>query len=214
MRVLLAALLFCILAPGGTEPKAKPEEYPVHGRTGGGVAIGADYTVQSISTPRGSFIAKDYLVVEIAVFPPRSGAMIRASDFSLRVNGAKQELLTQTPGMVAASLKYEDWTGRRGIQAQAGPVILGPRPSGRFPGDNRSPVPGPRPAPQDTAPEVEREQADPSDAVDGASLNEGPARQPRSGYIYFPYGGKLAKIKKVELIYRPESGQPVTLRLR
>ena len=214
MRVLAAALLSCIIAFGGTEPKSKPEEYPVHGRTGD-VAIGADYMVQSISTPKASFIAKDYLVVEIGFFPPRSGTMVRASDFSLRVNGAKQELLTQTPGMVAASIKYEDWTRQRGIQAQAGPVIIGgPQQSSRFPGDNRAPVPRPQPAPQDTATEVERETVDPADAVDGAALNEGPARQPRSGYLYFPYSGKLTKIKTVELIYRPESGQPLTLRLR
>ena len=214
MRVVSAALLFLMFAFAGTDPKSKPEEYPLHGRTGD-VAIGADYMVQSISTPKGSFIAKDYLVVEVAVFPPRSGAMIRASDFSLRVNGAKQELLTQTPGMVAASIKYEDWTTQRGIQAQAGPVIIGgPQQSSRFPGDNRGPVPRPQPAPQDTAPEVERETVDPGDAVDAASLSEGPARQPRSGYLYFPYTGKLTKIKTVELIYRPESGQPLTLRLR
>lgn len=197
----------------GTEPKAKPEAYPVHGRAGD-IAIGAEYMVQSIATPRATFIAKDYLVVEIAVFPPRTGAMVKASDFTLRLNGAKRELLAQTPGMVAASLKYEDWGRQRGLTAQAGPVIIGPRASGRFPGDARQPLPRPAPAPESAAPEVERETVDPSDAVDAAALNEGPARQPRSGYLFFPYTGKLTKIKTVELVYRPESGQPLALRLR
>lgn len=213
VRLPLAAGLGCVLLFAGTEPKAKPEEYPVHGRAGE-IAIGAEYMVQSIATPRATFIAKDYLVVEVAAFPPRTGAMIRASDFTLRVNGAKQELLTQTPGMVAASLKYEDWGRQRGITAQAGPVIIGPRASSRFPGDARQPLPRPAPAPESAAPEVEQEAVDPSDAIDAAALNEGPARQPRSGYLFFPYTGKLTKIKTVELVYRPESGQPLALRLR
>ena len=213
MRLSLAAALSCIALLAGTEPKSKPEEYPVHGRAGD-TTIAAEYMVQSISTPKASFIAKDYLVVEVAVFPPRTGTMIRASDFTLRINGAKQELLTQTPGMVAASIKYDDWRGRRGVVAQAGPVIIGPRTSGRFPGDNREPLPRRQPGPDDAAPEVERESVDPSDTIDAAALNEGPARQPRSGYIFFPYTGKLTKIKTVELNYRPESGEPVALRLR
>ena len=213
MRLSLAAALGSMALFAGTEPKAKPEEYPVHARSGD-TTIAAEYMVQSISTPKASFIAKDYLVVEVAVFPPRTGTMIRASEFTLRVNGAKQELMTQTPGFVAASLKYDDWTRQRGVVAQAGPVIIGPRASGRFPGDNRHPMPRRQPAPEDAAPEVERETIDPSDAIDAAALNEGPARQPRSGYLFFPYTGKLTKIKSVELNYRPESGPPATLRLR
>ena len=212
MRIPLATTLACFIAFAGTEPKTKPEDYPVHARAAD-LDIGAEYMVQSISTPKASFIAKDYLVVEVAVFPPRTGAMIRASAFTLRVNGSKNELLTQTPGIVAASMKYSDWSGQRGVVAQAGPIVFGPRTTGRFPGDNRNPSP-PQPAPADAAPEVEHETVDPSDAVDAAALNEGPARQPRSGYLFFPYTGKLTKIKTVELIYRPESGQPVTIRLR
>ena len=212
MRIPLAATLCCLIAFAGTEPKARPEDYPVHTRAGD-LGIGAEYMVQSISTPKASFIAKDYLVVEVGVFPPRTGEMIRASAFTLRVNGAKQELLTQTPGIVAASMKYEDWSRQRGVVAQAGPIIIGPRTTGRFPGDNREQIPR-NPAPTDAAPEVERETVDPSDAVDAAALSEGPARQPRSGYLYFPFTGKLTKIKTVELIYRPESSEAVVLRLR
>jgi hypothetical protein len=214
MRPAVVLLLASLSAVAGTEPKAKPEEYPVHGRAGD-VGIGAEYMVQSVATPKTSFTTDDYLVVEIAVFPPRTGALVKASAFTLRINGAKQELLTQTPGMVAASLKYSDWTQRPGVTAQAGPIILGPPvPGERFPGDRRAPVPRPNPAPQDDGSGVEREQIDIGDVIDAASLPEGPARQPRSGYLFFPYTGKLTKIKTVELTYRPESGTPVTLRLR
>jgi hypothetical protein len=121
--------------------------------------------------------------------------------------------------MVAASLKYPDWSRRPQAVAQAGPIVIGPpQPVERFPGDSRparSRIPGqiPRvPTKQDTG--VEEEQVDVTEEVLRAALPEGPARGPVSGYLFFPWRGNPAKIRSVELIYRPESGAPTTLRLR
>jgi hypothetical protein len=137
----------------------------------------------------------------------------------MRLNNRKEELLTQAPGIVAASLKYPDWSLRPRAVAQAGPIIIGqPQPVERFPGDARpaqSRIPGqiPRvPTKQDTG--VEEEQIDINELILRASLPEGPAKHPVSGYLFFPWRGKPAKIKSAELIYRPDSGMPTVLRIR
>jgi hypothetical protein len=220
MRLALCLLLSTSAAfAQGTETKAKLGEYPVHGSVDD-VGVGAEYMVRSVGSPRGSFIADKFLVVDIAVFPPPAGMTVSTSAFSLRVNG-KNTLMAQTPGMVGASLKYPDWYHQRGVTVAAGPIILGrPTPVERFPGDNRpaeSRIPGPVPrAPTDTTGgAANTAEIDQAEIVETTSLPEGPRRQPVSGYVFFPYSGKLTKIKKVELLVRfDESREPVALRLR
>jgi hypothetical protein len=145
---------------------------------------------------------------------------ITTSAFVLRING-KEKLMAQTPGMVGAALKYPDWQYERGVRMAAGPVIIGrPAPVERFPGDNRpaqSRIPGPVPrAPTDAGSgAATAEPEDPAEVVNLTSLPEGPRRQPVSGYVFFPWQGKLTKIKTVELHVRfDESREPVILRLR
>ncbi len=139
--------------------------------------------------------------------------LVSAAHFRLRVNNKKQTLYSQTPGMVAASLKYPDWHERRGLEGSAGAgnagVILG-TPSSRFPGDSRDRrrLPAPPRAPEEEnrsgierAPETKAE-----DAVVGAALPEGPQRGPVAGCLYFPYDGKLKSLKTLELLYEGPRG--------
>jgi hypothetical protein len=202
----------------GTDPKPKASEYPLQAQAGD-VEIGAEYMVRSVSTPKASFLTDDYLVVEVALYPGAGGITVNAQEWTLRVNGKKEELLTQAPGIVAASLKYPDWSRRPQLAVGAGPVIIGqPAPVERFPGDNRparTRVPGqiPRvPTQPDTG--VEEEPVDINDVITRAALPEGSFRGPVSGYLFFPWRGNPAKIKSVDLIYRPRSGTPATLRIR
>lgn len=219
MRMLFAAAVIGAAALAqGTDPKPKASEYPVHGAAGE-VGIGVEYMVRAISTPKASFMTDDYLVVEVALYPPAGGITVNAQEWTLRINEKKEELMSQTPGMVAASLKYPDWSQRPRVMAGAGPIILGqPQPVERFPGDNRpaqSRVPGqiPRvPTRQDTG--VEEEPVDINDVILRAALPEGPFRGPVSGYLFFPWRGKLTKIRSVDLIYRPKSGTGTTMRIR
>ena len=73
--------------------------------------------VRLISYGRESFVTDNFLVVEVAIFPHTGKVYdVRANRFSLRVNGKKEALFAQSPGMVIASVKYPDWqtqTGRR-----------------------------------------------------------------------------------------------------
>jgi hypothetical protein len=219
MRMLLAAAIAALMAFGqGTDPKPTAADYPAHGDAGR-VPVGAEYMVRSIATPKGLFLTNDYLVVEMALYPPPAGMLVNAHEWTLRLNGKKQELMAQTPGIVAASLKYPDWSRRPAAVADVGPVVIGqPAPVERFPGDNRpaqNRIPGqiPRvPTRQDTG--VEEERLDISDVIARAALPEGVFRGPVSGYLFFPWRGNPEKIKTVDLIFRPESGAPFTLRIR
>ena len=220
--ILLAAALGAAACAAGAEPKPRAEDYRSHGAAGG-VAIGAEYLVRSLPSAGEMFFVRDYLVVEVAVYPARNSPVLVAhSHFTLRLNGRKQALFPQTPGIVAASLKYPDWEHRPALTASAGAgdagVIIGrPRTAGRFPGDPR---PGrerlpeaPRvPGPQNPGGIERAERQQPDAAAVSAALPEGEATSPVSGLLYFAYRGKTKAVKKVELIYAGEAGN-LTLRL-
>ncbi|MBY0503777.1 MAG: hypothetical protein K2X03_07700 [Bryobacteraceae bacterium] len=145
-----------------------------------------------------TYFTPNHLVVEVEVLPDRASPIrLSASQFQLRVNGKKELLATETPGMVANSLKYEDWNQGPRLQGQAGPVVLGaPRTQPRFPG---APQPQPRPLPQ-TTPEKEPAKTD-AEAVEEAALPEGPTLGPTKGLIYFPYRGKMKSLKSATLLW-------------
>ena len=214
---IAAAALCCaavLSAAGGTEPKPKASEYAAHARAGA-VEIGAEYLVHSFSGAGQMFAAGDYLVVEVALYPPRGEtAQVSAGAFSLRINGSRKAALAQAPGFVAASLKYPDWEQRPTVVAGAGVgdtgVILGrPRQVERFPGDpagrTRLPAPPRAPEPEDRSGLEKTAPATPAEVAVDAALPEGTARGPVSGYLYFAYQGKISKIKSLELLYTNET---------
>src|ERR1051325_6689403 len=67
-------LLFCCVSTAfgqlGTQPKPKAEDYEVHAKAGD-VAIGAEFMVHSFSGDGVTYIAKDFLVVQIALYLPK-----------------------------------------------------------------------------------------------------------------------------------------------
>jgi hypothetical protein len=198
----------------GTTPRPKATDYPVQASSGD-VVIAAEYLLHSVGTGSGAFIARDYLVVEIAVYPAKHKPVtISSGQFTLRINGKKEELAAQPPGFVAASLKYADWDSPRGFdgtQAQVGPVIIGgqDQQTPRFPGDPR-PRQGPTPpqAPTSTPGDVERPvpQTAPEAVVDTA-FPDGECAGPVSGNLYFNYTKKPKSIKSLDLIWRHGNGQ-------
>ena len=79
MRCFVLAIAASCAFAQGTEPKPKPEDYPVHGQArveGKTVGIGAEFMVHSFSRGEESYIASDFLVVEVALFPPRGEGII------------------------------------------------------------------------------------------------------------------------------------------
>ncbi|HLY15892.1 MAG TPA: hypothetical protein VKR61_01650 [Bryobacteraceae bacterium] len=210
-RILALAIVTAgaLWAQSGTKPKASEQDYPAHVKLPE-LAIGAEYLVHSFGGGGEMYIARDYLVVEVALFPSnRESFAVTAARFALRFNGRKEAIAPQSPEFMAASLRNPDWDSHPGAVASAGPVIFGaPTPRERFPGDPqaRTGPPPPR-APDDNptgaekAPRVAAEDL----AVQNA-LPEGTHHGPVSGYLYFPYQGRIKRIRKLELEYNGAGG--------
>ncbi len=204
-RITIAGLtLLPLLFGQDPPPRSKASDYPVH-ITLQFMELGAEYLVHSIPGPRGGYFTKEFLVVEVALFPAtKDGIKISSAHFTLKINN-KSILTAQSSGMVAAALKYPDWEQRPNMTAQAGPLIFGAPPSvGRFPGDQRQtrPLPAPRVPDQTGAGNVEAERDLPiEEAIAKAALPEGVLAQQVKGCLFFRFEGKLKSIKSLDLMY-------------
>ncbi|MGA2576292.1 MAG: hypothetical protein ABSH24_09745 [Bryobacteraceae bacterium] len=207
--LLLAAFAGILAAQDGTVPKTSAQDYPVHAKLQK-LSIGAEYMVHSFSRGREMYIAKDYLVVEVALYPATGESLrVSAGHFSLRVNGRKQALQPQAPEFVAASLKYPDSTTGLHPVAALGPVVLGqPRPVERFPGDpNARTGPDPPRVPEDNPSGLEKEPpVKPEELLVETALPEGELRRPASGFLYFPYRGNVSRIRSLDLTFSGAAG--------
>jgi hypothetical protein len=194
----------------GTEPKPKAEDYEAHA-TARTAAIGAEYMVHSFSRGDRTFLAKNYLVVEVALYPQKGETIaVRNGDFSLRINGRKTALLPEAVSMVAASLQHPEWEEQRpngeiGASTGNGGVVLGgpPRNATPFPGSN-PPGSQPRPpvdVPRDNPSGMEKETVKADVVAVETALVEGPHRSPVSGFLYFAYRGKPSSVKTLGLLY-------------
>ena len=220
-RINMMMAVFCTCAwAQGTHPKASASEYPVHAEMKGG-SLGAENLGHSLLAAKGAVVVRDYLVVEVGLYPKDPRMRIRMAQFRLRINGKKETVLPQALGFVIASVKYPDWATRPTMEVGAGlgnaGVILGrPVPVERFPGDNRPAEqrgPAPPKAPDDTG-GVEKSAPEPvEDVINHLALPEGDdVHSPASGYLFFPFQSKLKSIKALELIYEGPLGT-ATLRL-
>ncbi len=213
-RMSAIVLACCALGSAQTAPKPKPGDYPAHTRSGD-VEISAEYLVHTLPAASTNFLVPGYLVVEIAIYPPKSQAVaVAAGQFRLRMN-KKRELFPDTPEMVAMSLKYPDIGGHKGLDTEVGvgPVILGrTQPTERFPGDpgpNIGRGPSPPKAPDDKPTDVDRPPAQTAaEAAVALAFPGGTCQRPVSGYLYFQYDGKAKSVKSLELIW--ERGQEQT----
>jgi hypothetical protein len=156
------------------------------------------------------FLAKDYLVVEVALYPASGESLLVSSgQFSLRVNGRKQALGPRAPETVANSLKYPDRDNSPHTVASVGPVIFGqPQPAERFPGDPNARTGPPLPrAPEDNPSGLDKEPpVKPEELVVQAALPDGEHHGPASGFLYFPYRGKPGRIRSLELVFAGPGG--------
>jgi hypothetical protein len=199
------------LIPAQDTPRTKAADYPVHVQLDA-VTVAAEYLVHSLPTPQGTLIATDYLVVEVAFFgPPMSRLRMSPDNFVLRINGRRDPLPTQPPGMVSQSIKYPNehpgLTAVGSVSSGDGTVTVGPRPPpSQFPGDGKDR----QPTGQPPVTIVEKENQDTIEArVQNASLPEAEKPLPRSGLIYFPFRGKIKNIHSLELMYEGTMGKAV-----
>jgi hypothetical protein len=209
---LLAASFSCAHAQWMT-PRARATDYAAHAELNNGASIGAENLGHNMPTAKGVIAVPDYLVIEVAVYSTSTPIHLNAGNFILRLNGRKTPLMTQAPALVTASLKYSDWEARPRVTAAAGPLIVGaPDRVARFPGDPAGPVSYPIPRAPTEASRVDPEQpAAVEDIVNHHALPEGEVHPPVSGYLFFPYRGKLKSLKRVELLYEGPIGAAALL---
>jgi hypothetical protein len=225
MRYLLVLCCSGLIFAQGTETKPKVEDYEVHVQAKN-AAIGAEYMVHSYSRGEQMFIAKDFLVVEVAIFPPKGTTVgVQLSDFALRINGRKEPLAPASPQAVIAYMQHPEWNPERpgphteagagmgniGVMVGGPPVNPNPYPGSQMPPPN--PIPNPTYPPVDIPKEnpggVKIEHVDPSELLLQTAIVEGPRHTPISGFLFFPYRGKPTSIKSLELLY-----QDAVLKLR
>jgi hypothetical protein len=213
---LWSALLPLAVLAGGLDPRPAATDYPHHAALPK-AAIAAEYHGRAFDSKSGSFFARDYLVVETALFPA-APMEFSPSHFRLRLNGRQPDLLPVTPGTVALAIRNPDhYEQRPGLVAGGGmgggQVIFGrPRRAERFPGDPEARIPtgGPGSEPART-PEPLLDAAQAAETFGLARIEAPPAGA--AGLVYFYWRGKHAKLKRIELIYDGPAGQTV-FRLR
>lgn len=200
-------LAWAALAWAQTQPKEKAEDYETSGRSGA-VAVGAEYMVHSFSADGKTFLAPEYLVVEVALYPPKDvDIQATQSEFSLRVDGKR--LPSAATQQVLRSLERSGWNRERGVTGSVGAgntdVVLGAprRPTGEYPQPPGAQYPrAPRAPEPDYRANVPRDDMKATDVLTRTAFPEGRYRGAVSGYLYFYYKGNASKIRSVELIYQ------------
>jgi hypothetical protein len=182
--VRFALLLCCavLVRAQGTTPKSSADDYEAHASTSA-LDIGAEFMVHSVlGDDQQSTVVKDYLVIEVALFPPRILALnVDHGAFTVRLNG--KAVPQATPQMVAMSMQqYPEWAGRSQTAGRRWPV---PRPPSE---EQRNGIDPP-------------ERPTPAQLVVRTALPEGEFKGAVSGYLYIPFKGKTASIQSLELIY-------------
>jgi hypothetical protein len=169
--------------------------------------------VHSIPNDKGALYARDYLIVEVAIVPGKRPVAISSGAFTLRVNGKKTVLPTESAGFVAASLKYADWEQQHPTvigtaQAGNGRVVVGQPPNpGRFPGDPTQDrrMPEPRHPEDPDAGKQVKDRADIDALVKLATLPEIETLDMVKGCLYFRLEGKSNSIRRLDLEYQDGS---------
>jgi hypothetical protein len=198
----------------GTTPKAKAGDYEAHAKSDD-IEIGAEYMVHSFSRGNAMYVARDFLTVEVALYPPKDQADVAAlfdidyGDFQLTINDKKIALMPMNPYTVATALDHPDWQPEQPhVEATAGTpngrVTLGAPPHTPLPTGDPPGYPRTTPLPQADPPGGIERQSRPSAsqiAVE-CSLPDGSQRPPISGFLYFAYTGNTKSIKSLVLHYR------------
>src|SRR5579872_5290099 len=90
-RAVVLAVLLPLYAQD-TAQHSKASEYPAHVSLPG-MEIAAEYLLHSIPTAKGFYVSRDYLVIDVGVFPiDKERITISSGQFRLRINHQTQEL--------------------------------------------------------------------------------------------------------------------------
>lgn len=212
MRLLKIAVLsaaICLCAPGQETPakdvpiaeakplppRAAPADYQAQAKAGD-LTIAADFMGHAVPTPELMLTDEDYVVVEAGIFgPPNAHIQMLYSDFSLRINGKKNVLPSQSFVVLGRSLKDPEWQPPEAPAKSKSSLSTG----GGGQSDSPPTVVHP-PFPLQRAWEQHAEKA---------AFPGGDRPLPQAGLLYFSYRGMAKGIHSVELIYEGAAGKAV-----
>lgn len=229
---ILTATILCSWAwaadTTGVPPRASAKDYAVQGQADTATIAATIVPAKQVSKLFSDDIAKDYIVVEVAIYPGNGiPCDVADSDFALRVGQkvGRADLPTQVfpwqehgdlPGRLPVQV-----TGETGVTYGRGnDPVYGPRQGpGPYPGtgpDPRTDVPAP---PRDDFPaSTYPNQPDPRmiphpdpriifDKVQRLALPEGAIKTAIAGYLYFPQRSKKKKSDEIELRYDRDASE-------
>ncbi len=217
----LTLATLAIMLAQSNQPKEKASDYTAHVVVPK-MELAADFLSHNLPAPGGVIFLRDYLVIEVAAYPQaKSGASWATGQFTLKINKHGTPLLPQSPGMVAASVKYPDWEQHPTAVVEGGigdgSIMVGqPAPVGRFPGDpnvNRLPPPVRAPEPENPTGEERQPEMTVDEVCLRAALADGPFFVPVNGYLFFPFKGKIKSIHSLQLLFEGTDGTQATLDL-
>jgi len=174
-------------------PRAAPTDYQAHAQAGT-VTIAAEFLGHSIPTPDAVLTNEDYVAVETGIFgQPNARLKLSLEDFSLRLNGKKTPLPSESYVLVFKSLKNPELEPTAAEKKSKTSIGTGGG------GDNNS-----TPAPFHLPIEVQHAMAQ---QVQKQSLPQGDRTLPQAGLIFFSYRGKTQSLRSIQLIYAGPGGK-------
>jgi len=179
----------------GLPPRAAPTDYQSQAKAGE-VTIAAEFDGHNVPTEEQTLTTEDYVVVEVALFgPPGAHVEISRDDFSLRVNGKKLPLPSQSYVVVFSSLKDPTWVSPDEQKEKESKTSIGTggnQDSSNLPKIIHVPI------------ELQRAM---QLHTQKAALPLGDRPLPQAGLLFFQYRGKEKGINSLELIYSGAAGK-------
>ena len=180
---------------GGTPPRSGPGDYQVRVQAGK-YTLAGDFTGHALNTLTGNLTNDEYLVIEFAAYAPAGEHLtLSLDDFALRLNGNKKAIASQPYSFVLPSLRDPEWEANI-------PVPEDKKKKSQTSADLTAPPPPPPVYPS----EIRREMAE---RVRKVQLPLGDRALPQSGLIFFPYSGRVDKLRSIELLYTGPAGKAV-----
>jgi len=179
----------------GLPPRVAPADYQFHAQAGS-ITIAAEFMGHGVPTEEGGpYSTADYVVVETALFgAPNAKIALSNQDFSLRINGKKPPVPSQSYVLVFPTLRDPDWEPLNSEKEQALTAASGG-------GRNQ---PQFRPAPPKMP--IERRHLM-EQRVLKASLPVGDRVLPQAGLLFFEWHGDTKGIRSMELDYNGPTGK-------
>lgn len=194
----------------GMPPRSAPTDYQAQGKAGD-VTFGAEFLGDAVPRDEQNPLSTDdYVVVEAGLFgAPGQKLNLSPDQFTLRINGKKNQLESEPYGLVISSLRDPLWVSpeeaaKKKEKAEGGGGGSGLSMNGQGGNNDSTPLIVHIPVAM---------QRSMGETVRMESLPEGNRELPVSGLLFFPYRGKRKGIRSIELTYNGPAGK-VTIPLQ